>query len=242
MQAARGQAPGFGIFGPGSVSRHPKHGHRQYQPVAGYPVWVGPLGVLPLPAHSLQGPESQFNPDPQPIPGYAQGLWRQVGQYQPGLGLILSPYHQQCSGTALCGPAESGAPAHPGVAWPRNQLSGRLPSSAQGLKAGVAFDPHPLTEERTFQHHFETTRPEPKKEKPRKAPTPKRTPEEQREARRLYERARNKQPERKEAARLHAKKIRKERKENGQCRHCSNGAITGQTRCESCRDRYNRSR
>ena len=130
VQAARGQAPGFGIFGPGSVSRHPKHGHRQYQPVAGYPVWVGPLGVLPLPAHSLQGPESQFNPDPQPIPGYAQVLWRQVGQYQPGLGLILSPYHQQCSGTAQCGPAESGAPAHPGVAWPRNQLSGRLPSSA----------------------------------------------------------------------------------------------------------------
>ena len=91
VQAARGQALGFGIFGPGSVSRHPKHGHRQYQPVAGYPVWVGPLGVLPLPAHSLQGPESQFNPDPQPIPGYAQVLWRQVGQYQPGLGLIPQP-------------------------------------------------------------------------------------------------------------------------------------------------------
>ena len=113
------------------------------------------------------------------------------------------------------------------------------PDSAIGQ---INPDPHPLTEERTFQHHFETTRPEPKKEKPRKAPTPKRTPEEQREARRLYERARNKQPERKEAARLHAKKIRKERKENGQCRHCSNEAITGQTRCESCRDRYNRSR
>ena len=85
-------------------------------------------------------------------------------------------------------------------------------------------------------------KPKPKKEKSRKAPTPKRTPEEKREARRLYERARNQQPERKEAARLHAKKIRKERKENGQCRSGSNEAIPGQTRCESCRDKHNRSR
>ena len=114
--------------------------------------------------------------------------------------------------------------------------------------------PHPLTEERTFQHRFELTKPEPKKkpkmvrkpkprkEKPRKDPKPKRTPEEQREARRLYEQARNQTAERKEAARLHGKKARQQRKENGQCRNCSNAAIPGQTRCESCRDKHNRSR
>ena len=117
--------------------------------------------------------------------------------------------------------------------------------------------PQPLTEERTFQHRFELTRPEdkkkpgkvrkvrkpePKKEKPRKAPAPKRTPEEQREARRVYEQARNQQSERKETARLHAKKVRQERKEAGQCRSCSNKAIPGQTRCENCRDKHNRNR
>ena len=85
-------------------------------------------------------------------------------------------------------------------------------------------------------------KPKPKKEKPRKAPTPKRTREEQREARRLYEWTRNRQPERKEAARLHAKKNRQEKKENGQCRDCFSEAIPRQTRCENCRDKHNRSR
>ena len=142
--------------------------------------------------------------------------------------------------------AASGASPHLRGKWVQNE---EITTIVGGIPA-----PQPLTEERTFQHHFEITRPEPKKkpkmvrkpkpkkEKPRKAPTPKRTHEEQREARRLYERARNKQPERKEAARLHAKKIRKERKENGQCRSDSNEAIPGQTRCESCRDKHNRSR
>ena len=118
----------------------------------------------------------------------------------------------------------------------------------------TAQPPIPLREERTFQYRFEITRPEdkkkprkvrkpePRKEKPRKAPTPKRTPEEQREARRVYEQARNQQSERKEAARLHAKKVRPERKEAGQCQSCPNEAVAGQTRCESCRDKHNRNR
>ena len=52
----------------------------------------------------------------------------------------------------------------------------------------------------------------------------------------------NQQSERKETARLHAKKVRQERKEAGQCRSCSNKAIPGQTRCENCRDKHNRNR
>ena len=114
--------------------------------------------------------------------------------------------------------------------------------------------PHPLTEERTFQHFFELAKaeqkkklkkvrkPQPKKEKARKAPTPKRTPEEQREARRIYEQTRNQRSERKEAARLHGKKARQQRKENGQCRSCSNPSIPGQTRCVSCAQKHRESR
>ena len=117
--------------------------------------------------------------------------------------------------------------------------------------------PHPLTEDRTFQHRFELTKPAPnqkprkakkvrkpgpRKEKLRKDPKPKRPPEEQREARRLYEQARNQTAERKEAARLQAKKVRQGKKDAGLCKTCPNPAISGQTRCESCRDKHNRSR
>ncbi len=111
--------------------------------------------------------------------------------------------------------------------------------------------PHPLTEERTFQLRFEISRPEPKKKprkpKPRKPRArkprvPTRTAEERIEARREYDKARSQTPERKEADRLRARQVRLERKEAGQCRDCSNEAIPGQTRCESCRDSHNRSR
>ena len=112
-------------------------------------------------------------------------------------------------------------------------------------------------EDRTFQHRFELTKPAPnqkprkdkkvrkpgpRKEKPRKNPKPKRTPEEQREARRLYEQTRNQTAERKEAAKIHAKKVRQEKKDAGLCRSCANKAIPRQTRCESCRDKHNRNR
>ena len=115
------------------------------------------------------------------------------------------------------------------------------------------FPPHPLTEERTFQHHFEITRPEPKrkpkivrkpepkKEKPRKAPTPKRTPEEQREARRLHERARNRTPERREYRRRYAEEQRQRAKLLGKCQNCSKPAIPGQTRCFSCAEAHRQS-
>ena len=114
--------------------------------------------------------------------------------------------------------------------------------------------PHPLTEERTFQHHFDITRPEPK-EKPRKVRKPQprkprvrkprvptKTPEEQREARRAYEQTRSQTPDRKEYVRLQKQKARQERKEAGLCRICSSTAIPGQTKCEMCRDKHRVSR
>ena len=115
-------------------------------------------------------------------------------------------------------------------------------------------NPHPLTEERTFQHTFDLTwpetrkkprkvrKPKPKKERARKPRVSTRTVEEQTEARREYDKARSQTPERKEAGRLRARQVRLERKEAGQCQACSNEAIPGQTRCESCRDKHNRNR
>ena len=114
--------------------------------------------------------------------------------------------------------------------------------------------PHPLTEERTFQHRFDLTWSQPK-EKPRNIRKPKprkprlsqprvrrKTPEEQREARRLYDKTRSQKPERKEAMRLYAKKFQEERKVASLCVACGNQAIPGQTRCEACRDKHNESR
>ena len=84
----------------------------------------------------------------------------------------------------------------------------------------LAASPHPFTEERTFQHRFDLTwsepkekprkirKPQPKKPKVREPRVPSKTPEEQHEARRVYDQARNQQSERKEAARLHTKKVR----------------------------------
>ena len=122
-----------------------------------------------------------------------------------------------------------------------------------------SLPPHPLTEERTFQHRFELTSPgpkdkpekvrkrQPRKPQPRKprlhqARGPSKTPEEQREARRVYDQARSQKPERKEAMRLHATKLQKERKVAGLCVGCRNQPIPGQTRCEKCRNKHNESR
>ena len=155
-------------------------------------------------------------------------------------------------------------PAHivPGQVEPRRLLEVlpgdvrlyRLPSHiSKMVLLTVQSGPHTLTEERTFQHHFEITRPEskkkpkivgkpkPKKEKPRKAPTPKRTPEEQREARRLHERARNRTPERREHRRRYAEEQRQKAKLLGKCQNCSKPAIPGQTRCFSCAEAHRQS-
>ena len=103
---------------------------------------------------------------------------------------------------------------------------------------------------------FELTKPEPKprkapKPKPTKAPKPRKpkarkprvptkTTEERIESRREYDRTRRQTDERKEFQRLYKQKVRQERKAAGICRQCSNKAITGQIRCEVCRDKHNR--
>ena len=61
-------------------------------------------------------------------------------------------------------------------------------------------------------------------------PRPSRTPEERKE----YERARSQTPERKEYQRQYGRKLTKIAKETGKCKDCSNTAIQGQIRCETC--------
>ena len=133
-------------------------------------------------------------------------------------------------------------------------LTESLTTSRRRFHLPCTQAPHPLTEKRTFQHHFEITRPgpkrkpkivrkpKPKKEKPRKAPTPKRTPEEKREARRLHEQARNRTPERREYRRRYAEEQRQRARLLGRCQNCSKPAIPGLSRCEICAEANRQSR
>ena len=82
--------------------------------------------------------------------------------------------------------------------------------------------------------------PKPRKPKARKPRVPTKTTEERIESRREYDRTRRQTDERKEFQRLYKQKVRQERKAAGICRQCSNKAITGQIRCEVCRDKHNR--
>lgn len=105
-----------GIFPTSPIRQHPQGGHCQHQPVPLHPSGAGPLGVLPLPAHSLEGTEAQLHPDPQSIPTYSNSRQRQVGQHNPGFPLPFFPYHQQGPKSTRFRPAENGALADPGVA------------------------------------------------------------------------------------------------------------------------------
>jgi hypothetical protein len=141
-QTPRRQSQVGGIFGSGTIGQYPEGGNRQHQPVAGYPLWIGTPGMLPLPAHSLESAEPQFNPDPQPIPTHSHIPRRQVGQYQPGFLLVRAPDYQQGTTTAYFWLSESCTLTHPGIAGSRNQTGCRLPTASQGLKGSVAFDSH----------------------------------------------------------------------------------------------------
>ena len=84
-------------------------------------------------------------------------------------------------------------------------------------------------------------KPKPKKQNPQKAPTLKRTPEEQREARRLHEQARNRTPERREYRRRYAEEQRQRARLLGKCQNCSKPAIPSQSRCETCAEAHRQS-
>ncbi len=66
----------------------------------------------------------------------------------------------------------------------------------------------------------------------------KQTPEERRE----YERARGQTPERKEYRRQLRRKQIRIAKETGKCKDCSNPAIPGQAKCESCAEKHRQRR
>ena len=56
------------------------------------------------------------------------------------------------------------------------------------------------------------------------------------------DRTRAQTDERKKLQRLYKRRVRQEHKAAGLCLHCSQKAITGQTRCEGCRDKHRVSR
>ena len=106
----------------------------------------------------------------------------------------------------------------------------------------------PLAEAKTFQQTFKLTKPrkgakpnprKPKAETPR---VPTKTVEGLIESRRQSDRTRAQTDERKKFQRLYKQQVRQERKAAGLCRDCSNKPITGQIRCEVCRDKHRATR
>ena len=55
-QVAWGDPAVMGVFRPGAVGQGQERRHRKRQPVAGDAGGVGPSGLVPLPAHALDGP------------------------------------------------------------------------------------------------------------------------------------------------------------------------------------------
>ena len=130
---ASGGLPGLGWFA-GCVAIASPLPSRPGIPVQSRPATHTRLRPSPLEASRSVPARARLDPQPIPPAMFRNGAMRAGGKAVPR--------------------------PTPGLAWPRNQLSGRLPSSAQGLKAGVAFDPHqgmptqrtdPLPEARTPQ-------------------------------------------------------------------------------------------
>ena len=85
-------------------------------------------------------------------------------------------------------------------------------------------------------------KPKPKSDGKRPPATRAKDPETAGEARREYEQARNRTPERMEYRRLREEERRRQAKLLGLCKNCSNPAIAGQTRCLSCAEKHRQSR
>ena len=88
-------------------------------------------------------------------------------------------------------------------------------------------------------------KPNPKPPSIQKPSLPKKTIEERLEARQAYDKARNQTPERKVYQNAHQKQLKAKKAALGLCRDFRQPPISGQTRCETCRDKHratNRSR
>ena len=85
-------------------------------------------------------------------------------------------------------------------------------------------------------------KPEPKGDGKRPPATRAKDPETAGEARREYEQARNRTPERREYRRRYAEEQRQRAKLLGKCQKCSKPAIPRQTRCPTCAEAHRQSR
>ena len=84
-------------------------------------------------------------------------------------------------------------------------------------------------------------KPKPKGDGKRPPATRAKDPETAREARREYEQARNRTPERMEYRRRYAEEQRQRAKLLGKCQKCSKPAIPSQSRCETCAEAHRQS-
>ena len=85
-------------------------------------------------------------------------------------------------------------------------------------------------------------KPKPKGDGKRPPATRAKDPETAGEARREYEQARNRTPERREYQRRYAEEQRQRAKLLGKCQNCSKPAIPSQSRCETCAEAHRQSR
>ena len=128
-EIAGSQLPVIGLLHPGSIGQGQQRGYRQHQPMAGDARGVGPPGLMPLPAQTLDGLETQFDPETQGIPTHPNRLRWLVGQYDPRFQLIGVPDHQQ-GATAFGGVLEGSSAADPsGIGTGDEGLGGQSPAT-----------------------------------------------------------------------------------------------------------------
>ena len=136
-QVAWGDPAVMGVFRPGAVGQGQERRHRKHQPVAGDAGGVGPSGLVPLPAHALDGLEAQFDPEAESVPTHSHCFRRQVGEDYPGFLLLGVPDHQQGAAALGLGGAEGGAPSDPGRVGNGNEASRGQSFAAVGAEGDV---------------------------------------------------------------------------------------------------------
>src|SRR4029453_17185009 len=102
----------------------------------------GHLGILPLPAATLETFEALLTPAPQPIPGGLTALWLQVGQQKPRIGVALLPPGDQRTRQAALRRDQGGPAPAPTLADAAHQLAQPVPARlACRAELGPLVDP-----------------------------------------------------------------------------------------------------
>src|SRR5499426_582748 len=147
----------------GTAPTHPPQGgHGHGQPEACRPVGRRHLGVLPLPAPTLETFETLFTPPAQPIPRRVAALGCQVGQQKPWIGVThVPPGHQRTRQTPLRRHERGPAPA-PTLANAPHQLTQPIPARlARRAQLGALVDAQQRMPAQADNPQKEPARPQP---------------------------------------------------------------------------------